>query len=150
MLPLPTDPELAPQSLWIGGAVIRIPSIVFAVLLPRLKVGFMATAWRLPKNTLVCSRPLLRLVGSGMVGKLIGNSLLSLLVVVPHLPAAAIILPTTIAFFFSAHQRLQKHLNLQCRWTYSILLGYRCGGPDFGGRSGYNNGVHQTSLVSVF
>ena len=86
-----------------------IPSIIFAMILPKLKVGFMATAWQLPKNTFVCSRPLLRLIGSWLVGNSIGTAILAGFVGGLHLPVIAISLPTTIAYLYSAHQRIQRH-----------------------------------------
>ena len=97
--------------MWVGVLVMMIPSIVFAIALPRLKVGFMTTAWRLPYHTFMCSRPLLRLIGSSLVGNLAGTIALAFLVADIHLPILVLVAPTAIAFVYSACQRFQKHPN---------------------------------------
>ena len=108
-LPTPFDYQPDVGQLWIGIGLMFIPLIIFAMVLPKLKVGFMATSWQLPKNTFACSRPLLRLIGSCLVGNSIGTAILAGVVGGLYLPATAIMLPTTVAYIYSAHQRLQRH-----------------------------------------
>lgn len=110
-LPPQINLERAALAIWVGIGVLVIPSTAFAFVLPHLKVGFMASVWQLPKNTFLLSRPLLRLIGSSLVGNLLGMIILAFLIGDLHLQGVVLLLPATIVYIYSAGRRLQKHPN---------------------------------------
>ena len=109
IFPPPFGQSLEMLPVWIGLGIMLMPSIIFAIVLPKLKVGFMATAWQLPKNTFVFSRPLLRFAGSWMLGSSIATAILACVIGGPNLPILLVLLPTTISFLYSAGQRMRRH-----------------------------------------
>ena len=104
-----------------------IPMVISAFVLPKLKVGSMTEVWELPKHTFYFSRPVLRLIGSILVGTSLAAATLACLIGGIHLPETMVFLPTTIAFVYSANNRLRRHP--MSEFAMSIPLPYPLGCP---------------------
>lgn len=104
----------------IGIALMIVPSILYAVAFPHIKVGFMARVWHLPKQTYLVSRNLLRLVGSSLLGQLIGTAVLAVFIQGLFLEMLALLVPTSIAFVYSAGRRLRKHPNSEFALSFPL------------------------------
>ncbi len=103
--------QFAPDtiSLAIVVAIMALPSAVFAFSLPHLTVGPMTSMWRVPRSTYLLSRPMLRLIGTAMIGSLIGIAILA-----PFSDATCWIIlagfaPSVVLHIVSATRRFRRH-----------------------------------------
>lgn len=115
----PVNLEIEDSAIWAGLALLVVPSIFFVAIVAHLKVGPMASVWRMPKHTFLFSRTLLRLIGSCLIGNLFATTLLSFSMGGFFIPILLFVLPVSTVFVYSTSKRFQRHPKTEFTMRYS-------------------------------
>lgn len=94
--------------LLIAAAIMLIPSLIFAYVLPKLRVGSMSRYWHLPRHTYILSRPLLCLLGTSMTGTAIGTAAVGSVAGWATFAQGFLLSLNALVFLYSANERCQR------------------------------------------
>ncbi|WP_145390145.1 hypothetical protein [Stieleria neptunia] len=98
-----------PDDLLLIATVGSLFGVPFVYFLPTAKADGMAKHWRVPKRTLILSRPLARLICSGVVGIAIGGAIVAPFVELTLLPIIIAHILMAVAVIIAMRRRFACH-----------------------------------------